>query len=203
MSHSAAVKALALRSALQNGVRAVAAPSLFETPEQLAEVIMDRAGLTPGHRVLEPSAGLGRLARAALRRTGCSVQCVEVNPQLCTQLAGQGHEVVCADFATLQPDELGRFDRIVMNPPFERGQDRDHVRHAIGFLKPGGRLVAIMSEGPFFRERRADRAFRDWLDALDADAQRLPADTFCAAGTSVQTRLVVLEGLPWWCLSAP
>ena len=74
-----------------------------------------------------------------------------------------------------------------MNPPFERGQDREHVRHAYGFLNPGGRLVAVMSEGPFFRDRRADRAFRDWLDALGAEVERLPA------GTGVQTRLVVLD----------
>ena len=193
MRHSASEKARALRAALQNGVRAVAAPSLFQTPEQLAETIMQRAALAPGHSVLEPSAGLGRLARAALRRTGRGVQCVELSPQLCGQLAAQGHEVICADFTSLQPDALGGFDRIVMNPPFERGQDRDHLRHAFGFLKPGGRLVAIVSEGPFFRNRRADRAFRDWLDALGADAERLPADTFHSEGTGVQTRLVVLD----------
>ena len=49
-------------------------------------------------------------------------------------------------------DHEGEYDRIVMNPPFEAGQDIDHVRHAFQFLKDGGRLVSIMSPSPFFRE---------------------------------------------------
>ncbi len=31
-----------------------------------------------------------------------------------------------------------------MNPPFSRQQDIRHVMHAAKFLKPGGRLVAVM-----------------------------------------------------------
>ena len=52
----------------------------------------------------------------------------------------------------LSPEVVGRFDRVVMNPPFCRGRDLDHVRHALRFVAPGGRLVAIMSAGVAFRE---------------------------------------------------
>jgi hypothetical protein len=34
----------------------------------------------------------------------------------------------------------GEFDRVLMNPPFEKQQDIDHVRRAFDHLKPGGRL---------------------------------------------------------------
>jgi hypothetical protein len=80
-----------------------------------------------------------------------------------------------------------------MNPPFERGQDAAHVRHAVSFLKPFGRLVAIVSEGPFFRERRADRDFRDWLADLGGWSEQLPADSFKESGTRVNCRLVVVD----------
>ena len=49
--------------------------------------------------------------------------------------------------------ELGTFDRIVMNPPFDHGADIRHIEHARGKLKPGGRLVAICAAGPRQRER--------------------------------------------------
>jgi hypothetical protein len=52
-----------------------------------------------------------------------------------------------------------------MNPPFEKGQDIEHVRHAYDQLKPGGRVVAIMSEGPFFRSDKKATEFRDWLES--------------------------------------
>ena len=42
------------------------------------------------------------------------------------------------------PAGFGTFDRIVMNPPFSRDQDARHVNHAFSFLKPGGKLVAIV-----------------------------------------------------------
>jgi hypothetical protein len=49
--------------------------------------------------------------------------------------------------------ELGKFDRVVMNPPFDHGADIKHVEHARKFLKPGGRLVAVVANGPRQRER--------------------------------------------------
>jgi 16S rRNA G1207 methylase RsmC len=58
----------------------------------------------------------------------------------------------------------GAYDRIVMNPPFENGQDIAHVEHAYELLSPGGRLVTVMSEGPFFRQDKNAASFRNWLE---------------------------------------
>lgn len=60
-------------------------------------------------------------------------------------------------------------------------------------LRPGGRLVAVMSEGPFFRARAADKAFREWLDAVGGRSRKLPEGAFEASGTGVRTRLVVID----------
>jgi hypothetical protein len=42
----------------------------------------------------------------------------------------------------------------VMNPPFANFQDIAHVRAAFNLLEPGGRSVAVMGEGVFFRQDR-------------------------------------------------
>ncbi len=72
---------------------------------------------------------------------------IEINPSLREILEMKGYNVVASDFL----DYGGEYDVIVMNPPFEKLQDIDHVRHAFDLLTEGGRLVAVMSESPFFR----------------------------------------------------
>jgi hypothetical protein len=90
----------------------------------------------------------------------------------------------------------GEYDRIVMNPPFEKGADIDHVRLAYDLLKPGGKLVAVMGEGPFFRSDNKAKEFRDWL-ATVGTSETLPENSFKGKDsfrqTGVNTRLVEIE----------
>lgn len=89
------------------------------------------------------------------------------------------------------------YDRIVMNPPFSKGRDILHVQHAYSLLKPGGRLVAIMGEGAFFRSNNDAEGFRAWLDDLGATSERLPENSFMDAelpvNTAVNARMVVID----------
>jgi len=52
------------------------------------------------------------------------------------------------DFLLVDPLETGLFDAVLMNPPFKNGSDIRHVRHAIRFLRPGGRLASFCYDGP-------------------------------------------------------
>lgn len=175
---------------------------LFETNEETARKLFDRIETDlKGKRVLEPSAGRGMLADMA-RAQGATVQCVEVQAELATTLREKGHAVRVADFLTLEPAALGLFDVVVMNPPFDRGRDCDHVRHALKFLKPGGVLVAIMAAGTEFREDKRTAAFRAMLLKQDpADRwgghghtfRDLPAGSFAHAGTNVNTCTVAVR----------
>lgn len=89
------------------------------------------------------------------------------------------------------------YDRIVMNPPFSKGRDIQHVQHAYSLLKPGGRLVAIMSEGAFFQSNKAAENFRAWLDGLGATSERLPEGSFMdpalPVNTGVNALMVVID----------
>jgi 16S rRNA G1207 methylase RsmC len=76
------------------------------------------------------------------------------------------------------------FDRVLMNPPFDHGIDIDHIKHALQFLKPGGRLVAICANGP--RQQKE-------LKPLATTWEELPDDTFAASDTHVRTVLLTID----------
>lgn len=170
-------------------------PGLFPTPPDLADrmvyIAMLGVGLQQGDSVLEPSAGTGNIAQA-IQRGGYRPVCVEVNYTLAERLRKQGFDTYCENFLEFR---RGEFKAIIMNPPFERQQDIDHVYHAWGLLRANGRLVAIISEGTFFRSDSKAREFRGWLENWKHDIETLPKDTFKSVGTSVASRLVIIDNL--------
>lgn len=89
------------------------------------------------------------------------------------------------------------YDRIVMNPPFSKRQDAEHVMHAYKLLKPGGRIVAIMGEGVFFGQDKKAQEFREWLDSVGGTSEKLPEGSFMdpslPVNTSVNARMVVID----------
>ncbi|HLJ26704.1 MAG TPA: hypothetical protein VKY85_08335 [Candidatus Angelobacter sp.] len=103
------------------------------------------------------------------------------------------------DFFDLDPAIFEpRFDAIVLNPPFERGDDVAHVLHAYKFLAPKGILAAIVSDGVFARKDRKATAFRDFLAASKADIVGLPSDAFKRSGTCARCRMVrIRAGFSW------
>jgi antirestriction protein ArdC len=167
-------------------------PGYFPTPRPVVEQMIAAAELAPGMRVLEPSAGAGHIADAIRETVAVELDVIEQHPTLQRILELKGHRLIGTDCLT---DQGPRYDRILMNPPFERGQDMAHVQHAYTLLQPGGRLVAIMSEGPFFRDYHQARDFRAWFDEVNGQADRLPPGSFYRSDrpTGVNTRLVIID----------
>lgn len=195
-------------NAMEARVKFLDIPGFFPTPREIIDLMLDHAQIQPGHMVLEPSAGKGDIADAIAERYNvCDCQldlqpeeirltCIEVNHTLAGICTAKGHDCIRNDFLETSDGGGSPFwDRVVMNPPFERGQDVDHVRHAYAALKPGGRLVAIMSAGTFFRTDRKSQEFRDWMAGLNHESSKLPDDAFKSAfrSTGVSTWLVVIE----------
>ena len=190
----------AMRASVKGGVQVVSAPQLFPTPPGLAARMVDLAGLAIGMRVLEPSAGTGRLLEALpgivpfgqVRQTALQVVAVEVNPALAARLtcSGLAGTVRCADFLQCSADveDLGLFDAVLMNPPFAQGADIEHIIHAMKMLKPGGRLVALCANGP-----RQNASLRPMVEACGGEWEDLPADTFKEEGTGVRVALISMQ----------
>jgi protein-L-isoaspartate O-methyltransferase len=146
---------------MERDIRFLKIPGFFPTPPDLIMMLMELADVQPGMLCLEPSAGKGDIAEA-LRKAGGEVHCVEIQHCLREILLAKGLDVKDDDFTAYDPHEGERYNRIVMNPPFEKGQDIDHVLDAIQLLRQGGRLVAVMSTGPFFRSDSKSRDFQQF-----------------------------------------
>ena len=171
----------------------------FQTPEAVRDRVYEVAQLPdrdrcargyepPVWRVLEPSAGLGALAERAARM-GHVVDCVEIQRPNVDALnaAGIYASVLPLDFLEINGSMRGTFDTVIMNPPFDGGRDIDHVVHAVKFLKPGGRLAAVMSAGVEFREDRKTVDFRAMVERYGGRFHDLPAGSFAESGTMVNT----------------
>lgn len=166
----------------------------FPTPAAEAQRMARKARISKGKRVLEPSAGNGNLADAAAAE-GAEVDVIEISSQLREILTLKGYNVVAHDFNTFTPDE--KYDAILMNPPFSKRQDAEHIMRAYGMLAGGGTLVAIAGEGVFFGTDQKAVQFRDWLDSHNAEVEKLAGGTFqdnaLLAQTSVSARMIVLH----------
>lgn len=173
----------AMRETLKAGVRVVAAPQLFPTPPALAQKMVELAELQERNRILEPSAGTGNILQAIITADKGLPMAIEINDALAENLAKRFPltPVIGKDFLTCN-GELGKFDRILMNPPFENGSDIKHIKHALAFLNPGGRLVAICANGPRQQEQLKPLA-SEWID--------LGPGAF--EGTGVNTAIMVIN----------
>jgi hypothetical protein len=60
-------------------------------------------------------------------------------------------------------------------------------------LGENGRLVSIMSVGPFFRNDRKAVEFREWFDSVGGYQEELPAGSFKDSLTGVNSCYVVID----------
>lgn len=167
----------------------------FETPKPLARRMLEEVAIRtdppPSWLFCEPSAGHGAIAeeiRRAYPNNGLIL--IDMNPECAPVLQSKGFANVCTGDFLLATAVC--FNVIVMNPPFHGGQDVTHITHAFSLLAPGGILVAISSESPFFRIGAKWDAFRRLVGDYGT-SEKLPADTFRESGTGVNTRLVILQ----------
>lgn len=161
----------------------------FPTPAAVVQRLIDLAGIKPGMEVLEPSAGSGAIATAAADKAGAVVDCIERDPGYAGTLADNdiARTVTVADFLTVPAQPC--YDRIVMNPPFTKGADMQHVEHALRFLKPDGLLVSVMFWAVTEHNRRT-ALFRSLVEARGGTVEAVAAGAFRESGTDVPTVIV-------------
>ena len=164
----------------------------FVTPGPVIDLMLDYAGIEDGHHLLEPSAGTGAIAnRLRAEFPASKIDVFELAFTLRNILKEQGYNLTGSDF--LESGDNGPYDRILMNPPFRKLADIDHVLHAYSCLKPGGRLVAIMGAGAFFNSQNKAKDFRSWLDCQGGEFYDLPEDSFKDSGTGVNSKIIIID----------
>jgi predicted RNA methylase len=154
--------------------------------------VIELADIKPGMSVLEPSAGIGNIVLGA-EAAGADVAAYEIDAKRlhsakdrCVLAGG----IRLTSFLLASPEPV--FDIVVMNPPFAKQADIAHVTHAAKFLKPGGRLVSVMSASVTFRTDAKTEAFRDFINAHSAQHEKLPTGAFKESGTLVNAVIVSL-----------
>lgn len=167
----------------------------YPTPLHVVDLMVKQIGLQPcllsdPLLCLEPSAGSGVVA-SRLRDMGHEVECYELEFLRAAALRRDGFKVQTCDFLERKPEM--RYDVVMMNPPFTGGQDIRHVRHAYQFLKPGGRLVSVMSGGVMYRSDRRTVEFREWVEQLGGEYLELDQGAFRTSGTMASTVLVTVQ----------
>lgn len=169
----------------------------YWTPRHAAEAVCEAAGVRrfdgygkapePPY-VLEPSCGEGHLLDV-LRERGARVHGVEVDFGRAGKCKAKGHPVQVANFLDLPPNPV--FDAVVMNPPFYGQHYAKHVRHALGFLKPGGTLAAILPASAWY-DHDALEEFKGAPRWQGSPWRDLPVASFRESGTNVPTGILTI-----------
>jgi protein-L-isoaspartate O-methyltransferase len=175
----------------ENGTAPVAVTgfNLFQTPPEIAARMAElvrEAMPDHGGRILEPSAGLGRLY-VPLSELSADWLLIEEHRELCAALrkaVAGAPAPVQRDFLSMGRAEIGQFDAVIMNPPFKQGRDVKHILHALDMVKPGGRLVSLCYDGT--------RQNRDLCPIAD-QWEVLPEGSFKTEGTGASVALLVID----------
>lgn len=167
--------------------RAVSSFNLFPTPPELARrLVAMMPDLPPEAGILEPSAGTGNLYRALRERYPENpIDLLDISPECCAELyriteGDQNARILQRDFLEYQPAK--RYAAVCMNPPFSRGRDVRHIRHALPLTEKGGKVSAITGNGP-----RQQRVLQPKADTYEP----LPADAFASLGVEYPTAIAV------------
>ena len=175
----------------------------FPTPRAVAEQLCDLAELTEDSIVLEPSVGKGGIADAIWDRNVSYLLGIELNQDMKKYLDEKHYPtMVGVDFLEFakeiknsEPEQ--RFTHIIMNPPFSKQREIEHIMAAYELLAPGGILVSVLSNSPFWRTDAKSQGFREWLNSEDSfefeEEIDLPEGTFKESGTMIPTKIIKLR----------
>lgn len=194
------IKARKLKEELVK-IRSANIPGFFPTPDELIDKMIEYAEIEHFNKILEPSAGLGNILDK-IKEHGYDVDMFAVEQQysLFKILELKGYEnIACGDILTdpviNDPERTDLiFDRILMNPPFEKSQDIDHVLHCYNkFLKKDGILVSIMSAGVMTNTAKKFEEFRSFIQEKGAQViinGQMFKDAFNSTGVSTITLII-------------
>lgn len=179
---------------LESGSISIDRDGFFPTPDAVIDRMFKLMPVNQEAFILEPSCGNGAIIRRLLKAGADkdAIIGIEINKKRAKQVETEtGIEVICTDFMTWST--TWEFDQIYMNPPFENGQDTQHIMNAFEFLNQGGELISVISPHSLFAEDSQSKKFRNFLDGKNVYIENLPEGSFKSSGTMVSTKLIVIR----------
>ena len=166
----------------------------FETPEDICDYLVEKADLKKLDLILEPSAGRGAIINAIHKvLPNREIQYCEIddtNIKYLNEL--ELVEDICDTGNFLEVEHM-TFDKIIANPPFNKNQDIDHIKHMYSLLRNKGRLVSIASKHWQLSNNKKETAFKKFLTETDAIVEEIDAGSFKESGTQIATVIIIID----------
>ncbi len=163
----------------------------YPTPYEVVDTMIEQADIQPGMSILEPNGGKGNILDKLYEKYSDSIrlETIELDNTNRMILKIKGYKLVGTNFLEQVPE--ARYDRILMNPPFNNMEDIDHVLHALKFLKPNGKLVCISSMKSVGSKKYPKTiAFRELVETCGKFVV-LPADVMEKAERSATVKIIM------------
>ncbi len=164
----------------------------FETPELIADRVIELACINEDHKVLEPSAGRGALIKALNRiypnKTIDCFELMDLNRKFLIKI--NNAKILGEDF--IEANKL-KYDRVIANPPFNKYQYIDHVYKMYESLNINGKLVVIVPTSFLTNSTKKEKEFKIFVENNASAIINVEKGAFKSSGTLIETLILVFD----------
>jgi predicted RNA methylase len=168
----------------------------FETPREIANMLVKMAELKDCDKILEPSAGRGAIIKAIKDEGSHFVDYCEIDDINLSYLKKIDNiNFVGTNFLNYTVDRNNDFlyDKIIANPPFNKNQDINHIEKMYELLNNKGVLVSVASLHWKISNNRKETYFREWLKNVNAEIIELDEGAFKKSGTNIKACIIKIK----------
>ncbi len=166
----------------------------FPTPKDIAEKLVELAEIKDWDFILEPSAWKGAISDIFPQKNKKTLVELDINNFIILkekEFFNDDCRVINRDFLQCYIKDLGKFQKIIANPPFSKNQDVKHILHMYDLLKEWWRIVAIASSSIMTKETKLHKE----LKLLNPEFIELSSWDFKESWTMVKTCIVIINKL--------
>jgi len=179
---------------LGNNIKVKKEIQLFETPEEIADELVKLANIKDSDKILEPSAGRGRIIKAIQKVYNGIIDYCEINHINRDYLNKiENIKFITHDFLDMSSDSDFKYNKIIANPPFNKNQDIAHIFRMYDLLNVGGVLVSIASKHWEYCNNKKERYFREWLKNINAKIIPIESGKFKDSGTLIGMNIIIIK----------
>ena len=177
---------------LGNNIKVKKDIQLFETPESIADKLVEYAEIDNYQTILEPSAGRGRIIKSIQKVCSCQIDYCEINDVNRKYLDEiKNINFLEEDFLKLKTNK--KYTRILANPPFAKNQDIDHIMKMYELLSEKGILVSMSSNHWQMAKEKKCQEFRKFIEYTNAEVIELQNGDFKESGTLVKGNIIIIR----------
>lgn len=175
--------------------------AFFPTPIPIVDKMIDLADVHDGDRVLDSSAGTGRIIHRVLERNKVYSVALEPNSKRFGELRSDIDVKQMTTFeGALSFERFKRISRncnkVIINPPFKNDMDIKHLLLSYLFCADNADVVCIIQENSLYYNRKVHRLFNMFLSFMPEDSiefSKLPSGSFKSELTTVDTVMVHIK----------